>query len=114
MSNHRIKYEAISSLPPQRHRAVCSCRGWASAVVSTRQLAEDEALIHLRNVEKARAAMGTSTPSLKSQQAWYQQQAENPNNSPEDRRLWQLLANELGLRLGLGQRASEDVEIPFD
>lgn len=114
MSNHRIKYEHINSIPPERHRAVCSCRGWASPVVATQQLAEDEALRHLRNVEKARAAMSTSTPSLKSQHAWYQKQAEDTEQSPEYRAMWRQLAAELENRLGGTGPQYVDVEIPFD
>ena len=61
---------------------------------------EDEVAKHEAAIEKVRLALGTRTPSLKTQRDYYREMADNENVSPHDRRLWGKLADELDKRLG--------------
>jgi hypothetical protein len=113
---HNPRYEVVSSLPPTKHRVVCSCRRWSSPIEPTRQQAEDHFFKHVRLVEQARAGLSprAATPqALKAQRDYAREQAENPEWGPRDQALWRQLADEISLRIGDGTPKWEDVEIPF-
>jgi hypothetical protein len=113
---HKLRYEVISSIPPTKHRAVCSCRAWSSPIERSHQEAEDHGLKHLRLVEQARASLGpraVSAGALKAQRDWARDMAEDPVQPEEHRVLWRQLADEITKRIGDGEAKWEDVEIPF-
>lgn len=102
MSNHRTK---VIDHDNGEWQGSCTCR-WISEA-GTRQEVEDFILKHHEMVQRARAALGTRTPSLKSQRDFYAQQADDPNNSREERELWRLLARGLTARLNDAQDESQ-------
>lgn len=109
MSNHKIEYEQHTNLT---WRALCACRNH-SPLVDTKQEAEDWAVQHLAQVERARAALRPrNPPSLESQMAWYRKQAEDPGNPEKERRLWAMLADELESRV-VGGTPPDDTERLF-
>jgi hypothetical protein len=75
----------------------CSCR-MRSPVYDHRWEADDWNRNHLAIVDRVRTHLARS-PSLRDQYAWFSRQAEQAAD-PEDRRLWGMLAEELGHRLG--------------
>lgn len=109
MKHHRITYFTTTSAV----YASCSCRGWSSAHYPTRQAVEDEAFRHIRNVEKARAAQRSSSPSMSRMRDYYRRQVDDPNTPPHDRAIWAQMADELDQRLGAAH-IGEDVPLPFE
>lgn len=93
MSNHRLTIRHLD----HQYRAVCECR--ATSTYGTRQEAEDWGIKHLEQIQKVRAHLRGRTPSLATQLAWFNEQADNPNNSARDRELWRQLADELEHRI---------------
>lgn len=89
MSNHKIHY---AGLDPNL-QARCSCK--KRSPIGPRSEVEDWFLGHLREVERIRAHLRSSNPSLKTQYAWFVKQADDPDNPAEDRALWRQLADEL-------------------
>jgi hypothetical protein len=71
----------------------CSCK--QRSKIGTRSEVEDWGIKHLQEIERIRAHLGTRSPSLKTQCAWFFAQADDPENPPEDRVLWRQLADEL-------------------
>lgn len=97
MSNHIFTYFEVSNMTPTRHYARCTC-GHVTDRHVQKQVVEDETMKHLEYIERVKAHLGTRNPSLKSQRDYYRDQAEN--GTPELRRLWKQLADELSDRLG--------------
>lgn len=95
MGDHRLNVMGADGA----WQGVCSCLG-RSPKVLIRQQVEDWWYEHRADVARARAALGTKTPSLASQRDWYVKQAADVSNSGHDRVLWQRLADELTQRLG--------------
>jgi hypothetical protein len=89
VSNHRVHY---AGLDPNL-QARCSCK--KRSEIGSRSTVEDWFISHLQEIERIRAHLGSRTPSLRSQWAWFQAQAEDETNDPEDRALWGQLADEL-------------------
>lgn len=52
-------------------------------------------IAHLQEIERVRAHLGTRNPTLKSQHAWFCQQADDETNPVGDRALWRQLADEI-------------------
>jgi hypothetical protein len=98
VSNHNID---IHPAEAGGFYAKCTCR-LRSGVVEVRQQAEDWALHHAEQVERARTSLGTKTPSLKHQRDYYADMAAATSNAM-DKRLWQQLADELTHRLNDGE-----------
>lgn len=61
---------------------------------------------------QAGLAYGRGT-TLKTQRDYYLRQAEDPDNSPADRRLWKALAEEVTKRLNDGPGAGDQQQLPF-
>lgn len=76
----------------------CSCRWRSNHTVLTAQAAEDDILIHLRQVEVARASARRGAPSLKDQRDYYVKKAAE-DDDPRQVTLWRQLADELNRRL---------------
>lgn len=90
MTNHKIHY---AGLEPNL-QARCSC-GKRSGI-DRRAEVDTWYYAHLQEVERIRTYLGTRTPSLKTQHAWFCQQADNADNDLDDRLLWRQLADEIG------------------
>lgn len=97
--SHKVRYFVIGEPPLERHKASCKCP-WESDRLPSQQEAEDAYLAHLKDVERIRAGLGTKTPSMKSQAAYYRQKADDPQTPEKDRPIWEQLAGELERRLG--------------
>lgn len=93
-----------------RWRCICNCKS-ASGYFRTRQEAEDWKLKHDALVLQAMTHLRSRSPSVRDQYKFYISMAESTDNSPEDRRLWQQLADGLRPRL---PRPSEDEPLPFE
>jgi len=89
VTNHRVHY---AGLEPNL-QARCSCK--KKSAVGTRADVDTWYFDHLREIERIRTHLGTRNPSLKTQCAWFFAQADDENNTPEDRALWRQLADEL-------------------
>lgn len=94
---HKVKYVQSESYPPV-HRGTCKC-GWHTPWEMQRQSAEDAGIKHEQEMEQFRARMSSHPPSLRNQRDYYRQQAEDEGYDPEQRRLWQQLADEIDHRL---------------
>lgn len=93
--SHRVEYVKQSD---GQHRAFCSCR-LGSPLFATRQEVEDWGYQHLDLARRAAAHLRDRTPSLKDQYTYYSARAQDPLESPENRRLWKILADGLRSRL---------------
>lgn len=89
MSNHKVHYAGWDP----NLQARCSCK--KRSPVGPRSQVEDWFTTHLQEIERIRAHLGTRSPSLKTQYAWFAAQADDEANDPEDRVLWRQLADEL-------------------
>ena len=89
MSNHSVRLVLIGD----HWQARCSCK--KRSLLGDRGDAEAWEYAHHQEIERIRAQLGSRTPSLKSQREWFLQQADNEDNSSEDRALWKQMADEL-------------------
>jgi hypothetical protein len=89
MTNHRVHY---AGLDPNL-QARCSCK--KKSPIGSRSEVDDWFREHLYEIQRIRTHLGTRNPALKTQCAWFQAQADDPENAPEDRVLWRQLADEL-------------------
>lgn len=96
--NHKPKYLRIED--PEGWRIRCSC-GRLTTTHLTRQQAEDDHLVHMREIEKTRARLA-GPPTLKATHLYYSEQAVNSDLSAEEREQWQQLADEIEHRLPRG------------
>jgi hypothetical protein len=99
MGTHRptlVRLDNVTVGPDLQMRCACN---WYSPRYTTRQECEDDHQRHLAAVERLRASMRRTDPSLTDQYAYYMEQAENPVTSEADRKLWLQLASELEGRL---------------
>lgn len=105
MSNHKIAYVEDKG----RHHGRCSCR-FQTKVFLHKWQAEDEVREHLALVDRVRAYLETKNPTVKSQHDYYRERADDPDETPENRRLWQQLADELEPRVKArkGEVAADD------
>lgn len=94
MSEHQINHRVERG----QHWATCKCERWKSGIHAERWMVEDEAIIHLRNVEKAKAALSRRQPGLAGQARYYRQM-EEADPDVKQRPLWRQLAEELEQRL---------------
>lgn len=88
VTNH--KFTVIGNT--DRCQARCACK--QKSPIGNRGDAESWMYAHLQEIERTRARLGTRTPTLKTQHAWFVQQAENTDNEYDDRVLWRQLADE--------------------
>jgi len=94
-SNHDISLiETIEG----RAQAICKC-GARSTYTSDRGAIDEWIFHHEALVEQVKAHLGSRTPSLKSQRDWFMSQADNTENSTDDRDLWRQLADEVDRHL---------------
>lgn len=99
MSQHVLTYYVTEEEPP-RHKATCSCRR-SSPFADSRQAVDDWVFEHRTQVERAKAWLNTRTPRLTQQRDYFRHMArEEPGVTPEDRLLWEKLADELDHRIG--------------
>lgn len=89
MSNHKVHY---AGLDPNL-QARCSCK--KRSTIGTRSQVEDWFIAHLQEIERIRSYLGSRTPSLRTQWAWFIKQSEDTDNDPDDRALWRQLADEI-------------------
>lgn len=95
MSNHTFKYIEDGAT---KHYARCSCR-FQTKSHQHRWQVEDEVREHLTLIERVKSYLGTKNPTLKSQRDYYLERAEDPDETPANRRLWLQLAEELTPRV---------------
>lgn len=88
MTNHRLTI--IGSMEECQGR--CSCK--ATSQIGDRGSVDAWWVDHNYQVQRIRAHLGSRNVSVKSQLAWFEQQAANTNNNPDDRELWRQLADE--------------------
>lgn len=93
MTNHNVSY--AGSEPHLQARCSCGKR----SPVGDRGDCGHWQYKHLAEVQRIRSHLGTRSPSLASQQAWFTSRAEDPDTPDEDRILWRQLADEVGLYL---------------
>jgi len=93
--SHRVEYVTQAD---GQYRAFCSCR-LGSPLFGSRLEVEDWAYRHLDLARRARAHLRDRSPSIKDQYTYYTERAADPLESPENRRLWALLADGLRSRL---------------
>lgn len=89
MTNHRVHYAGEGD----RMQGRCSCK--QKSRVGNRAEVDTWYFAHLAEIERIRTHLGTKNPSLKTQHAWFSEQAVNEDNPPEDRALWRQLADEM-------------------
>lgn len=89
MTNHRITVIGTT----ERCQARCTCKH--NSPIGNRGDMEGWIYAHNEEVARIRAHLGSRTPSLRSQQAWFVKQAENTDNPIDDRYLWRQLADEV-------------------
>jgi hypothetical protein len=90
MAGHRITYlEAMDG----KCQARCSCK--AKSTFGSRADADEWTYRHHELVEQVKAHLGSKTPSLRSQRDWFRLQADDPENTRDDRDLWRQLADEV-------------------
>lgn len=94
----------------EQYRAICTCRT-SSAFSANRQEIEDWVLRHQRLAEQAMTHLRSKNPSIKDQYTYYSERAVDPQETPENRRLWQQLADELRYRVPV---TSTDEALPLD
>lgn len=94
----------------RRWRTICNCKS-SSDFYQDRQQAEDWKIKHLILAERAMVHLRSRSPSIKDQFDYYTKMAGSTENSPEDRRLWQQLADGLRGRL---PRPGNDDPLPFE
>lgn len=104
---HRIEYVRDSE---SQHRAVCTC-GSRSAFTLNRADAEDWAHQHDRLVQQAMAHLRNRSPSVTDQYNYFTTKANDPEERPEHRVLWQQLADELRGRVPI---PAHDEALPFE
>lgn len=92
-----------------RHGCRCRC-GWSPPDrYDSRQQVEDQVLKHEKLVERARASLKPRSVRLVDEHAWYLERAADPQETPENRKLWQRMADELAVRLGGAQDEGQTV-----
>lgn len=107
MAEHAIHIERLGP----KFFAVCACTRWRSKGYETRENAEDAGDAHVvRGDEhnRALAALQRGGGTLASELKWYEEQAVNPLNAAEDRRMWAMLANDLRPRVKSASPSGDD------
>lgn len=89
MSNHRI------TIVGDRLQCMARCSCKKQSPMTNRANVEEWIFTHHQDIERIRARLGGRSPSLTNQRDWFRQQAEDPSNPAEDRRLWKQLADEV-------------------
>ena len=84
--------------------ARCSCRRWVSNKYQLRSDAESAGEIHVFKGDGHLRALaqfdrGKARVNLGSELKWYEEQAENPHLTDDERDLWKMLADELRPRV---------------
>jgi hypothetical protein len=95
MSNHR----AFVAGSDGAYQGKCSCRQ-RGPVVAQRWEADDWTVLHIRQVNRARAHLGAHHPSLEDQRDWYRTQADRTDIPQYERDMWEMLADGLDHRVG--------------
>lgn len=109
MSNHKITYY---DKEPYFY-ARCRC-GFVTKEFIHKWQVEDEVKEHERFVDRIRAYLGTSKPTLKSQRDYYLEMSEDPNEPPANRRLWKMLADELTPRVRERRQPEQETLFPME
>lgn len=71
----------------------CSCK--QKSRVGTRADVDTWYYAHNAEIERIRTHLSTRTPTLRTQHAWFSEQAVNEDNPSEDRALWRQMADEM-------------------
>ena len=95
MGDHKIHLEINGALFDVR----CSCRKMMPKPAS-REECKVWAMGHMDEVNRVREHLSNRNPPLKSQRDYYLDKANDHHETPENRELWQRLADELSIRLG--------------
>ena len=97
----------------RKHYARCKC-GFVTPKYDHEWQVDDDLRVHDEKIERIKAHLGPSAPSLKSQRDYYRKMATDPGTDPKDRPLWQHLADELSARLNDDVPVvQEELEIPW-
>lgn len=102
MTNHKVRYAGLE--PNLQARCSCTKR----SAIGSRADVDTWYYAHLQEVERVRAYLGTRSPTLKSQHAWFCLQAEDTDNDPDDRALWRQLADEIQAFLSSREQVPQD------
>lgn len=95
------------------HYCRCTC-GMESGGQLSKQRAEDWWLQHETMVQRVRAHLKQSTPSLKGTRDYYRRMADDPHQPMKNRDIFRSLAAELTQRLGEGDGPKwEQDELPL-
>lgn len=98
MAEHKM---AVRRYGETEFIAKCATCGWQHPGRTTkRDEAEAWLRVHERELRKVRAGLEPKNPSMKSQRDYFEEMAQRDDQSAEQRRLWQQLADELTKRLG--------------
>ncbi len=89
----------------------CTCRA-VFGPQRTKGMVQDTGDAHVRNIERARAALRTQNPSLEDQQRWYLEQSRDTRNTMRDRQLWKQLADEVAVRIN-APAAKNKADVPL-
>lgn len=107
MGQHTIKHFIDNT---GKHGCRCQC-GWAPPDrYPSRQQVEDQVLKHEALVARARASLKPRNVTLVDERGWYLERAADPQETPENRALWQRMADELSTRIG-GEKGSGQAEL---
>lgn len=94
----------VAVMDTGRYMASCTCRWRGNHSAVSVQAAEDDAIVHLQQVDRARASARRGAPSLKDQRDHYRSRYEEDGDP-----LWKQLANEIDRRLN-EQGANDDTQ----
>ena len=105
---HRIQWYIDTESKPPVHSAICRC-GWRSVHSVNKPEVVEDIDDHHREVARLRSKISGREPSLATTRDYYREQAADTRRyTPEQRRLWQQLADELDHRLGHATPADEE------
>lgn len=102
--SHDIKIVSQRSDGVTTYVGVCSCGRYSTKPYKIRTDAQDAGDAHMvrgdsHNRAIAQFQRGHTAKHLKSELKWYEEQADNPMNSPSERETWAGLASELRTRM---------------
>lgn len=95
--SHKFTRGETEGWPPRVYSR-CRCGHYIKPMEFTWQV-EDEERRHFQLVERVKASLTRREPSIKTQRDYYLERANDPEESRENRALWQQLADELTPRV---------------
>ena len=97
MSSHKFTDEMLTSFPP-KYQSRCRC-GFVTKQHRHEWQVSDEKRAHLAFIERVKTYLNKRDPSVKNQYDYYSERANDPEETPANRALWQQLADELRPRV---------------